>query len=201
MTIDNFERVYERAAKDAPSNLDWLAENPREFVRLISITSGNCEMCIHQGKCDFENDDCDEGIIDWLAQPHFDAPIDPGEASMMSVDAFIEKQTEHESLDTREKLEADMRKILHDAYMVAWEHGRENRRGSSFERLLVDVEFYNLLDRQASITEHTAGIAAKEASKVLRETIADLREDVAERDDVIAVLKAENEELRKALGK
>ena len=53
--------------------------------------------------------------------------------------------------DSREKLEADVRQILHSAYMLAWMHGRENRRGSSFEKL--HVEFYNMLDRQAAITE------------------------------------------------
>ena len=53
--------------------------------------------------------------------------------------------------DSREKLEADVRQMLHSAYMLAWMHGNENRRGSSFEKL--HVEFYNLLDRQAAITE------------------------------------------------
>ena len=53
--------------------------------------------------------------------------------------------------DTREKLEADVRKVLQSAYMYAWMHGYENRRGCSFEKL--HREFYNLLDRQATITE------------------------------------------------
>lgn len=53
--------------------------------------------------------------------------------------------------DSREKLEADVRQILHSAYILAWMHGNENRRGSSFKKLY--VEFYNLLDRQAAITE------------------------------------------------
>ena len=53
--------------------------------------------------------------------------------------------------DSREKLEEDVRQILHSAYMLAWMHGNENRRGCSFEKL--HVEFYNLLDRQAAITE------------------------------------------------
>lgn len=53
--------------------------------------------------------------------------------------------------DSRDKLEADMRQILHSAYMLAWMHGNENRRGNSFEKL--HREFYNLLDRQAAITE------------------------------------------------
>ena len=56
-----------------------------------------------------------------------------------------------EEPDTRELLEADVRQILHSAYMLAWMHGHENMRGSSFEKL--HVEFYNLLDRQAAITE------------------------------------------------
>ena len=64
----------------------------------------------------------------------------------------VEIQGEPDEIDdSREKLEADVRNILKSAYMYAWMHGYENRRGSSFEKL--HVEFYNLLDRQAAITE------------------------------------------------
>lgn len=52
--------------------------------------------------------------------------------------------------DSRENLEADVRKVLQSAYMYAWMHGYENRRGCSFEKL--HSEFYSLLDRQAAIT-------------------------------------------------
>ena len=53
--------------------------------------------------------------------------------------------------DSREKLEADVRKVLRSAYMYAWMHGYGNMRGGSFEKLY--SEFYILLDRQAAITE------------------------------------------------
>lgn len=56
--------------------------------------------------------------------------------------------------DSREQLEADVRKVLQSAYMYAWMHGYENRRGCSFEKL--HSEFYSLLDRQAAITEREA---------------------------------------------
>lgn len=53
--------------------------------------------------------------------------------------------------DTREKLEDDVRKLLQSAYVYAWMHGYENRRGCSFEKL--HSEFYNLLDRQDAIMQ------------------------------------------------
>lgn len=63
----------------------------------------------------------------------------------------IQGELDEIETDSREKLEEDVRNILKSAYMYAWMHGYENRRGSSFEKL--HVEFYNLLDRQAAITE------------------------------------------------
>ena len=54
--------------------------------------------------------------------------------------------------DTRAKLEADMRDILQNAYMYAWMHGHQDRRGCSFVKSHYR-EFDHLLDRQAAITE------------------------------------------------
>lgn len=53
--------------------------------------------------------------------------------------------------DSREKLEADMVNILHSAYMYAWMHGHDDRRGGSFSH--IHREFFNLLDRQEAITD------------------------------------------------
>lgn len=90
---------------------------------------GPCYACAKLAELMAENNAL-RGIVGDLK-----APTDPGEASIMSVDAFIEKQVEHESHDTREKLEAD---IAHDFYLY---------KKPGLERI------FGWLDRQAAITE------------------------------------------------
>ena len=88
------------------------------------------------------------------------APTDPGEASMMSVAAFIEKQTEHESLDTREKPWHERV----DDYLATFDDSREKLEADAETIALLYAEsvihagallgeITKLLDRQAAITE------------------------------------------------
>lgn len=119
-----------------------------------------------------------------------------------------EKHKSADKPDSRERLEADVRQILHSAYMLAWMHGYENRRGSSFEKL--HVEFYNLLDRQAAITHELDNVWARAQQTRIAELTAERDELEAERNRLQRVAKVqadsflkierENRELQDACG-
>ena len=134
----------------------------------------------------------------------FDAEhVDSHSKSHSKTESNLTEQSKSlsDDADSREKLEADVRKILHGAYMLAWMHGNENRRGSSFEKL--HVEFYNLLDRQAEITErqYEERVAAieQQVDRLKRENM-NLAHDLGECMEMNDRLSDERELHRSKLG-
>ena len=153
--------AVESTTERGMTNIEWLYEHDEYLNSIAKLMA-----CLHG----FSTDEFTAN--EWLMQEHANDDSAPEkDVSGGAVDVTTKqpdskfdvpksgKTTENSTAkneirdfdDTREKLEADVRKVLQSAYMYAWMHGYENRRGCSFEKL--HREFYNLLDRQATITE------------------------------------------------
>ena len=152
----------------------------------------------------FNNEPKDPDAINWgeqwrkiadeieaeIAERFVALPVDAiSESDAPKSEETVENDTSKDDIrnfdDSREKLEADVREILHSAYMLAWMHGNENRRGCSFGKL--HREFYNLLDRQAEITRgecaecaESMGAYADRLCDPLKERIDELTAERAE---------------------
>lgn len=93
------------------------------IIDLLTDECGPCYSCAKLAELRAENSALRVIVGD------LKVPTNPGEASMMSVDAFVKKQTEHESRDTREKLQeenAELRAAIRapaDVRRVPWTIG------------------------------------------------------------------------------
>lgn len=94
----------------------------------------------------------------------------------------------HVEQDSREKLEADA-----NGYVMSW--WQSDWVDSFAHANSMKRDIMRLLDRHAAITEREIF----DEMPHVRDKLADLCEDVAERDDVIAVLKSENADLQAKL--